>query len=447
MDTIAAIATPSGRGGVGIVRVSGPRSLEVCQQLTQKTPAPRVATLAQFKDSEGQLIDEGLILFFKGPHSFTGEDVLELQGHGGMVVMDLLLKTVLAIPGLRLAKPGEFSERAFLNDKIDLVKAEAVADLIDAASTQAVRCALRSLSGEFSSVIHALVESLIRLRLYVEACIDFPEEDIDFISDGRVAQEIAQIAQQLAGIFAQAQRGSLLKEGMTVVIAGRPNAGKSSLLNALSQRDAAIVTALPGTTRDILTEKIQIAGVPLQVIDTAGLRETEDLIEQEGIKRAKQAISTADHILVMVDITAGQALPDILQEFDVYLSEGKPYTIVFNKIDQCGESPQVKGQGELVYVSAKLGLGINLLEERLLQSVGYQSATEGVFMARRRHLQALEQAQLAVSGAQVQLLESQALELVAEELRRAQVALSEITGEFTADDLLGEIFSRFCIGK
>ncbi len=448
-DTIAAQATPPGRGGVGIVRVSGARACEVALALLGKIPQPRYATYLPFLDAQHQAIDEGIALFFPAPNSFTGEDVLELQGHGGPVVMDLLLQTITQIAGVRVAKPGEFSERAFLNDKLDLAQAEAIADLIDASSVQAARSALKSLNGEFSLKIHQLVEQLIALRMYVEAAIDFPEEEIDFLSDGHVAQQLEGVQQQIQQVLAQAKQGSLLREGMTVVIAGRPNAGKSSLLNALAGKESAIVTEIAGTTRDIIREHIQIEGIPLHIVDTAGLRDSDDPIEQEGVRRAKAAMQNADRILLVID---GQQLPQLTQlktELLQELPNTIPITVIINKIDVLNLPSKQEKQGNetYLYLSAKDGQGMDLLRQHLLASIGFEVTLEGGFIARRRHLDAIQRAQQCVEQGAIQLQQHRAGELLAEDLRQAQQALSEITGEFTPDDLLGEIFSRFCIGK
>lgn len=444
-DTIAAIATPAGRGGIGIVRVSGPAVPAMATALFGAVPAPRQARLRSFADAAGAQLDTGLVLFFPAPHSFTGEDVLELHAHGGPVVLSLVLKRVCEL-GARLARPGEFSERAFLNDKLDLAQAEAIADLIDSGSQQAARAALRSLRGEFSARVHALVESLIALRMYVEAAIDFPDEELDFLSDGTVAGRFAAIRAHFDALNAGAVQGSLLREGMTVVIAGRPNAGKSSLLNRLAGHDAAIVTEIPGTTRDLLREQINLDGLPLHVIDTAGLRESGDVAEQEGVRRAWEAIRCADRVLLVVDDTQGFSAEDTrsLQQFPLNL----PVTLVYNKIDLSGRPAESSESGASVYValSAKTGQGLELLTTHLKTAAGFQETGEDTFMARRRHLHALERARNHLDEAQ-QRLQERAGELLAEELRLTQVCLSEITGEFTSEDLLTRIFSSFCIGK
>ena len=450
-DTIAAQATAPGRGGVGIIRISGPKAKTLSEQLTRKTLKPRYAHYGPFYDTEGNQVDEGLALFFPGPNSFTGEDVLELQGHGGPVILDMLLSTIIAT-GVRMANPGEFSERAFLNDKMDLTQAEAIADLIDSSSEQAAKCALRSLQGEFSKRVRALVESLIQLRIYVEAAIDFPEEEIDFLADGKVEGDLKTIQQALFDVKAEANQGALMREGMTVVIAGRPNAGKSSLLNALSGKDSAIVTSIAGTTRDVLREHIHIDGMPLHIIDTAGLRESPDEVEQIGIQRAWQEIEKADRILLMVDATETKSddPEEIWPELVHQLPKQIPISIIRNKIDQSNETAELltnhKNQ-TLIRLSAKEQQGINLLREHLKDSMGFQSTTEGGFIARRRHLDALDRAEMALEKGLDQLLMMGAGELLAEDLKDAQNHLSEITGEFTPDDLLGRIFSSFCIGK
>lgn len=444
-DTIAAIATPVGRGGIGIVRISGKGSQKIAKSMLGQVPTPRKACFTPFKDLSGNNIDEGLALFFSAPHSFTGEDILELQGHGGSVVMDLLLAHVLQL-GARLARPGEFSERAFLNNKLDLVQAEAIADLIEAGTAAAVRLASRTLQGEFSNHVHKLVDTAIRLRTYVEAAIDFPEEEIDFLSDGKVSTDLHAIIGQIRDVQAKAHTGQLLRDGMCLVIAGQPNAGKSSLLNALVGRDAAIVTEIPGTTRDLLREQIQIDGMPLHLIDTAGLRESGDQAEREGVRRAREEISRADRILWVFDDQADpghDALDRRSLPTDIAL------TLVRNKIDLTGNPVAIKEteKGIELSVSASTGAGMELLQEHLKESMGYQGSGEGEFIARRRHLDALARAEEHTVRGEKVFLESGNGELLAEDLRQAQNALSEITGAFSSDDLLGEIFSSFCIGK
>ncbi|HJF74947.1 MAG TPA: tRNA uridine-5-carboxymethylaminomethyl(34) synthesis GTPase MnmE [Gallibacterium anatis] len=450
-ETIVAQATPPGRGGVGILRVSGPLSEQVAKEVLGKTLKPRFANYLPFKDIDGSVLDQGIALFFKAPNSFTGEDVLELQGHGGQVILDLLLKRILQIKGIRLARPGEFSEQAFLNDKIDLAQAEAIADLIDASSEQAARSALKSLQGEFSTKVHQLVDELIYLRTYVEAAIDFPDEEIDFLADGKIEAHLNQIIAKVAEVQSQAKQGSLLREGMKVVIAGRPNAGKSSLLNALAGRDAAIVTDIAGTTRDVLREHIHLDGMPLHIIDTAGLRTATDEVERIGIERAWQEIDQADRVLFMLDsTTTDETLPEkIWPEFMSRLPPSIPVTIIRNKADISGEAEGIRTENgyTTITLSAKTQQGIQLLKEHLKESIGYQTVTEGGFLARRRHLEALKQAAQHLQQGHIQLTQFYAGELLAEELKMAQNALSEITGQFTSDDLLGNIFSSFCIGK
>ncbi|MGC6248263.1 tRNA uridine-5-carboxymethylaminomethyl(34) synthesis GTPase MnmE [Bisgaard Taxon 45] len=450
-ETIVAQATAPGRGGIGILRVSGPKAVEVAQAVLGKCPKPRMADYLPFKDTDGTVLDQGIALYFKAPHSFTGEDVLELQGHGGQVVLDLLLKRILQLDGLRLARPGEFSEQAFLNDKLDLAQAEAIADLIDASSEQAARSALKSLQGEFSNKVNQLVDSVIYLRTYVEAVIDFPDEEIDFLADGKIEAYLNDIIAQLDKVRSEAKQGSILREGMKVVIAGRPNAGKSSLLNALAGREAAIVTDIAGTTRDVLREHIHIDGMPLHIIDTAGLREATDEVERIGIVRAWSEIEQADRILLMLDSTEAdnQDLEKVRSEFLTKLPTHIPVTIVRNKADLSGEKEGLAEQHgyTIITLSAKTQQGVSLLREHLKQSMGYQTNMEGGFLARRRHLEALEQAATHLQQGHVQLTQFYAGELLAEELRRVQSHLSEITGQFTSDDLLGKIFSSFCIGK
>lgn len=450
-DTIVAQATPPGRGGVGILRVSGPKAALVAQTVLGKLPKPRYADYLPFRNDDNSVLDQGIALFFPNPNSFTGEDVLELQGHGGPVILDLLLKRILQIPGVRIANPGEFSERAFLNDKLDLAQAEAIADLIDASSEQAARSAINSLQGAFSSHINEMVESLTHLRIYVEAAIDFPDEEIDFLSDGIIEGKLNTVIAELDDVRAQARQGSLLREGMKVVIAGRPNAGKSSLLNALAGREAAIVTDIAGTTRDVLREHIHIDGMPLHIIDTAGLREASDEVERIGIERAWKEIEQADRVLFMVDSTTTDATTpeDIWPEFMARLPNTLPVTVIRNKSDLTGENVEITAQGNypMIRLSARDGMGIELLRSHLKEAMGFNSNTEGGFLARRRHLQALNTAAEHLQQGHEQLVYAKSGELLAEELRLAQQALSEITGEFTSDDLLGRIFSSFCIGK
>lgn len=450
-DTIAALATAPGRAGVGIIRISGPATKAIAQAILHKVPKPRYADYLPFFDSQHQILDQGIALYFPGPNSFTGEDVLELQGHGGPVLLDMLLRQVINQPGVRLARPGEFSERAFLNDKLDLAQAEAIADLIDASSEQAAKSAMQSLQGEFSRRIHELVEKVIHLRMYVEAAIDFPDEEIDFLSDGKVAAELAEIITDLAAIKKQAAQGSILREGMKVVIAGRPNAGKSSLLNALAGREAAIVTDIAGTTRDVLREHIHIDGMPLHIIDTAGLREATDQVEQIGIERAWKEIEQADRVLFMVDGTTTDATvpQQIWPEFVDRLPARLGITVIRNKADLTGEplQPSLAATAPVFRLSAKTGEGIDALREHLKQCIGFDASVEGSFLARRRHLDALDKANEHLQTGHEQLHSYIAGEILAEELRLTQQHLNEITGEFSSDDLLGRIFSSFCIGK
>ena len=450
-ETIVAQATAPGRGGIGILRVSGPLATKAAQAILGKCPKPRMADYLPFKDADGTILDQGIALYFKSPNSFTGEDVLELQGHGGQVVLDLLLKRILQIDGIRLARPGEFSEQAFLNDKLDLAQAEAIADLIDATSEQAVRSALKSLQGEFSKKVNALVDSVIYLRTYVEASIDFPDEEIDFLADGKIEANLRGIINQLEDVRSEAKQGSILREGMKVVIAGRPNAGKSSLLNALAGHEAAIVTDIAGTTRDVLREHIHIDGMPLHIIDTAGLRDATDEVERIGISRAWTEIEQADRIILMLDSSDPESvdLSKVRSEFLAKLPSTLPVTIVRNKIDLNGEQASESEQGgyQIISLSAQTHDGVQLLREHLKQAMGFQTGMEGGFLARRRHLDALDKAAEHLQIGLVQLTEFHAGELLAEELRLVQSYLSEITGQFTSDDLLGNIFSSFCIGK
>ena len=446
LDSIVALATPPGRGGVAIVRISGKLVKKIAKALLEKPVYARYAIYTAFLDSSDRAIDQGIALFFPAPHSFTGEDVLELHAHGGPVVIDRLIRQILML-GARLAKPGEFTERAFLNNKIDLVQAEAIADLIDASSEQAARAAMRSLQGEFSDRIYALVEALIRLRTYVEAAIDFTEEEIDFLADKQIADDLARAMTMLETIQEYAVQGSLLRDGITAVIAGLPNAGKSSLLNRLSGREVAIVTAIPGTTRDLLREQIVIDGMPMHIIDTAGLRESDDIVEQEGIRRAHAEIARADLILFVVDASSPTATD--LSTFIKKVPEHTAIITIRNKIDLLQEQPtltQKKGVTEIA-LSAKSGAGIELLKKHIKSCVGLQTTNESVFSARRRHIDALSRAKVFLQSGVQQLQMHRAGELLAEDLRQAQVALSEITGMFTSDDLLGKIFSSFCIGK
>jgi len=444
-DTIAAIATPPGRGGIGIVRLSGPATRRIAETMLGKLPPPRHAAFANFMDAADRSIDQGLALFFPAPHSFTGEDVLELHGHGGAVVLDMVLSRALEL-GARLAHPGEFSERAFLNGKMDLAQAEAVADLIEAGSESAARSALRSLEGDFSKRVQALVEGLTRLRMYVEAAIDFPEEEIDFLADERVILELDMLERDIRQLQESARQGCLLHDGMTVVLAGPPNAGKSSLLNALAQSETAIVSPIPGTTRDVLRERIHIDGMPLHIVDTAGLRDARDEIESEGIRRAHEQMQRADRVLVVLDDTAGGGLYEqVLKHLPPHLAR----TLIHNKIDLTHRAAGILNTagGVEIALSARTGAGLDALREHLKACMGFQPAGEGMFMARRRHLDAIRRAQDCLIQGKARLKESRAGELLAEELRLAQQALGEITGEFTTEDLLGRIFSSFCLGK
>ncbi len=447
-DTIAAIATPAGRGGVGIIRISGAGVSDIASAVLGCLPRPRFAEYLAFLDEDAAVIDQGIALYFPNPHSFTGEDVLELQGHGGPVVLDLLLKRVLSL-GARMARPGEFSERAYLNNKIDLTQAEAIADLIDAGTEQAARCAMHTLEGVFSDWVHLTVERLTHLRMYVEAAIDFPEEEIDFLADNKVTDELDALLLELDRVIKQAHQGQLLREGMRIVLAGQPNAGKSSLLNQLAGRESAIVTDIPGTTRDVLREEISIDGLPVHVIDTAGLRESNDAIEQEGIRRSWQEMEQADRVLLLLDDRRGfgEAEEKILSKLPVNLE----LTIIHNKIDLSNAKVALKEQNTRthIWLSIKNKQGMELLRTHLKDCVGFNitASNEGQFMARRRHLQALEQAREFVKNGAQQLRKYAAGELLAEELHQAQKVLGEITGTVSSDDLLGRIFSSFCIGK
>jgi tRNA modification GTPase len=443
VETIAAIATAPGAGGIGVVRVSGPLSRTIAEGVLGQCPLPRHAAYLDFKSSDGSLIDRGIALYFPNPHSYTGEDVLELQAHGGTALMQILLARCLELGALQ-AEPGEFTRRAYLNQKLDLAQAEAVADLINASTEAAARSAVRSLSGEFSGRIQALQAKLIDLRMYVEACLDFPEEDIDFITQGRVAEKLQQLMDELQAVFNSARQGNLLREGIRVVLIGQPNVGKSSLTNQLAGEDIAIVTPIAGTTRDTIRSEIQINGVPLHIIDTAGLRDTQDEVELQGIARTWRALENADIAILMVDATHG--IGEEEKSILARLRKDLPKIWVHNKIDLSSELPRIQQSGEEthIYLSAKQGDGVDLLSRHLLLLAGWQSVGEGVFMARARHLDAMRRVQESLASATLQLGQS---ELLAEELRLAQTALGEVLGEFTPDDLLGEIFSRFCIGK
>lgn len=460
-ETICAIATAPGSSGVGIVRVSGPAAASISEQILGFSPQVRHAHFADFLGANKQTIDQGIALFFKAPHSFTGEDVLELQGHGGIYVLREILARTLEL-GARLASPGEFSERAFLNNKIDLLQAEAIADLIESNSSQAARSAVRTLQGEFSHKIHELLRQLVEARVHIEATIDFSDEDIDFIHDNKVRDALSGIQNAIEETLAQAQQGALLKEGINVVIAGKPNAGKSSLLNALSGLDSAIVTDIPGTTRDLLSEEINIDGLPVHVVDTAGIRISDDLVEKEGLRRAQLALEKADQILLIVDKSEAEEDVEKLLAPLVLLSGKsideieylKHTAIVYNKIDLLDQ--EQAGLGEMGYkdlslttisLSAKENTGVEILREYLKEIIGFKPTEEGAFIARQRHLIALNNAKNLIASATQQLEADSGLELIAEDLRFAQSQLGAITGEFTSDDLLGEIFSNFCVGK
>lgn len=447
-DTICAVATPAGRGGISVVRVSGPDCRRLCEAICGTTPAVNHARLSSFVDDAGALIDQGITVFFAAPHSFTGEDVLELQTHGSPVVTDLLVRRLVAL-GARIARPGEFSERAFLNDKIDLAQAEAIADLINSASVSAARFALRSLQGEFSRLIEHLVEQVTLLRVYIEASLDFPEEEVDFLTEGAVAERLSALSRELDQIQQQARQGALVREGIKVAIAGAPNAGKSTLLNALSGEDAAIVTDIPGTTRDILRVTIDLDGLPIHILDTAGLRDSDDPVEQEGIRRARRAIDEADLILLVADAQESTSLSGNHTWQELYSRYRQKLLLVLNKIDltqTIKPSSPVPGV-PYVAISAKQKTGLPLLREALKKAAGYATGEEGGFIARRRHLDALERARLHLAQAISIMSQSRAGELIAEELHLTQDALGEITGKVSSDALLGRIFSSFCIGK
>lgn len=447
-DVIAAIATPPGRGGIGIIRISGKNLQPLARILLGKSPEPRRAEFGGFFDEHGQVLDRGILLYFPAPHSYTGEDVIELHGHGGPVIMNLLLSRCLQL-GARLAEPGEFTLRAFLNNKMDLLQAESVIDLINASTADAARCAIRSLSGEFSAAITRLTQALIHLRMLVEATLDFPEEELDFLQSTQAIDQLQRIQQQLEQVLAASRQGALLQSGIHIALVGRPNVGKSSLLNQLAQADVAIVTEFPGTTRDTIRQSIEIEGIPLHLVDTAGLRETSDVIEQQGIARTYDAAKQARLILLVIDSCQGVTSED--RGILACLPQELPVLMIYNKIDLSAEMPRITENeyGTAIYLSAKSGAGIDLLRSALLQKIGWQAniAGEGLYMARQRHLQALIRASQHLQSAAVLLDESNTLELLAEELRLAQQELSAITGEFTADDLLGNIFSNFCIGK
>ncbi|MGP1958828.1 MAG: tRNA uridine-5-carboxymethylaminomethyl(34) synthesis GTPase MnmE [Arsenophonus sp. NC-CH8-MAG3] len=451
-DTIIAQATPPGHGGIGILRISGPKVTEVARIVLGKLPQPRYADYLSFYDNTGKVLDQGIALYFPAPNSFTGEDVLELQGHGGPVIIDLLLKRILVIDDMiRIANPGEFSERAFLNNKIDLAQAEAITDLINASTEQAARSAVNSLQGAFSQKIYKMMEALTNLRIHVEAAIDFPDEEIDFLFYGKIEKKLNEIISHLDGVRLESYQGSLLREGIKVVIAGQPNAGKSSLLNALSGHETAIVTDIAGTTRDILHEHIHIDGIPLHIIDTAGLREATDEVEKIGIERAWQEIEQANHILFMVDSTTTEATEpeQIWPEFIARLPKSLPITLIRNKVDITNEPITITkvNNYSLIRLSVYRKEGIDLLRQHLKESIKFNHHIEGGFLARRRHIQSLNIAAEHLQEGYKQLLFPYSGELLAEELRLTQQALSEITGEFSSDDLLDRIFSSFCIGK
>lgn len=445
-ETIAAQATPSGKGGIGVIRVSGTRVKAISQGIIGSLPKPRIAKFTEFTDGNQVAIDQGLVLYFPAPDSFTGEDVLELQGHGGPVVMNMLLSRVIEL-GARLARPGEFSERAFLNNKMDLSQAEAVADLIESASNQAARSAMLSLSGEFARRVNDITGSLIASRVYIEAAMDFPEEEIDFLKDSRIVEDLECLHSKLSDLLRQAGQGALLREGVNLVFAGRPNAGKSSLMNRLTGKETSIVTDIAGTTRDVIDEHVHMDGIPVRLVDTAGLRDSEDILEKEGVRRAVNEITDADYILVVVDLFAHRNdLASHVSELMASLPDEIKKLVVLSKSDLCGPV-EVNLAMEYVTVSAKTGEGIDLLKQRLKSGIGYDPGSEGTFMARTRHLHALQQTISSLESGLKGFKDNKAGELLAEELRYCQRSLGEITGEFTSDDLLGEIFSSFCVGK
>ena len=441
-DTIVALATPPGTGGVGVVRMSGENVERIARAMLGSVPEPRVATYATFLDARGAPVDTGLVLYFPRPGSFTGESVVEFQGHGGPVVLSLLVEAAVDL-GARLAEPGEFTKRAFLNDKLDLAQAEATADLIKSGTAQAARAALRSLSGAFSDAVNDLAEQLTAVRVYVEAAIDFPEEEIDFLGDDELGERLSGCAAAFDALLSQASVGRVMRDGYQVVIVGKPNAGKSSLMNRLSGEETAIVTEFAGTTRDVLRERINIDGLAVELVDTAGLRDNPDRIEEEGIRRARRAMVEADAVLWIQDAT--EAVPGAIEE---PVPEGVPVTIVRNKIDLSGDRPGiVDGDRPLVMLSARTGEGLDALRERIRELAGFRDLGEGAFTARRRHVEALNDARDHFEKGRVALREARAGELLAEELRLSQQALGTITGEFTPDAMLGRIFSEFCIGK
>lgn len=446
-DTIVAVATAPGRGGVGVVRLSGSEALAIASQIAGPITSPRIAKFSRFKAPDDEVIDSGVVIYFVAPASFTGEDVVELQGHGSPLVLDRLCQTAIKL-GARMARPGEFSERAFLNSKMDLAQAEAIADLIESSTEQAARSAMRSLQGEFSKRINDFLEELTHLRMFVEASIDFADEEIDFLGEAQVDKQLQLLLKTLAGIQSSARQGRLLREGISVVLAGQPNAGKSSLHNQLAGHDAAIVTDIAGTTRDVLREQIHLGGLPLRISDTAGLHDaTDNKVELEGIRRTRNELAQADHILLLVNDNDGVTEQDKTILAD--LPTDKPLTLIRNKIDQSGhEAVHLQENGlDVIYLSAKTGDGMDLLTQHLQKAVGFHPDDQGVFIARRRHLDALQRAQEAIESGYNCLTGMGAGELLAEELRQAQQALGEITGTFTNEDLLDRIFSSFCIGK
>ncbi|MBT5953075.1 MAG: tRNA uridine-5-carboxymethylaminomethyl(34) synthesis GTPase MnmE [Methylococcales bacterium] len=444
-DTIAAIATPFGKGGVAIIRISGPQSSDIAQQLSSRKPQNRKALFTSFYDASNHIIDSGICIYFKGPNSYTGEDIVEVQGHGGIVVINMLLKRIIAL-GARIAKPGEFTERAFLNNKLDLTQAEAVADIIESTTEHSVRSAQRSLQGTFSKLIHELIGELTELRIYVEAAIDFVDEEIDFLNEGGIEQRIKLLSEKLTLILSNAKTGQLLRDGISVVLVGKPNAGKSSLLNCLTGEETAIVTDVAGTTRDVLKEYIQLDGLPLHIIDTAGIHDSNNLIEQEGIRRAHKEIQYADKVLIIHDVRDQHGINEFISQLD---SDNDKRVIIFNKIDLINQPAKVvySKDGDQIFLSIKTGEGFDLLTDYLKKSVGYDENQEAVFIARQRHVNALSEALIAINNGLIQLQQNQAGEIVAEELRLAQNHLGEITGKISSDDLLGKIFSNFCIGK